>query len=100
MHQRLSDTKAQATGSEPVPPGNVPTEHVNDVEAVDEAMEKDEQAYRYGYAAYRHWGDDWNDETESSMRKEWGEEDWPANREAIRRGREFGEMQSQVKRLR
>src|SRR5579859_1668 len=54
LHQRLSDTIAQATGSEPVPPGNVPTEHVNDAEAVDEAMDKDEQAYRYGYAAYRH----------------------------------------------
>jgi len=97
LKQRLSDTVAQAIGSEPIPPGNVPTEH-QDEEVEDECMDSDEQAYRYGYAARRHWGEDWNDETESAMRKEWGEDDWSANREAVRRGWEFGQMQSMLKR--
>jgi hypothetical protein len=53
----------------------------------------DEPAYRYGFAASRHYGakSDWNDQTEAQLRKEWGSEtEWEQRREAIRRGWTFG----------
>ncbi len=94
LNQQVGDTVAQATGSKAIPPANVKTPHSTDgkLEGYNEA---DEPAYRYGFAASRHYGksDDWNDQTEANLRKEWGDEkEWEHRRDAIRRGWTYGQI--------
>lgn len=96
LNQQVGDTVAQATGSKPIPPGNAPTPHPS---KMDEYSEAHEPAYSYGYAAYRHKPAEWDDSTESYLRKEWGDEtDWQAHRDAVRRGYTFGKLQSRLPR--
>jgi len=102
LNQQATDTIAQATGSKPIPPGNVPTPHPNKQRTVDPSIpettdryrEEDEPAYRYGYAASRHLGDEWDDGIEADLRREWGDEtEWERRRDAIRRGWTYGQME-------
>src|SRR5580765_7816931 len=59
LNQQVGDTISQATGTKPIPPGNAKTPHSTDVPSYNE---DDELAYRYGYAAGRHFTeDDWDD---------------------------------------
>ncbi|MDB5345274.1 MAG: hypothetical protein JWP89_3651 [Schlesneria sp.] len=87
LDQQVGDTISQATGSKPIPPGNAKTPHnkTGQLEAYNDA---DEPAYRYGYAASRHYADrEWDDTTESEMQAEWADKnEWERRREAIRRG--------------
>ncbi|WP_040592190.1 hypothetical protein [Schlesneria paludicola] len=93
LKQNVGDTLSQAAGSEPIPPENVPNakpaERDRDTSS-DVYRDDDDLAYRYGYAAYRHYGStccDWNMETEDKLRKEWGDStEWPERKNAIRRG--------------
>ena len=98
LNQQVGDTVSQAAGSKPIPPGNMPTPHASktsESRVIDEYREEDEPAYRYGYAAYRHLGNEWNDDTEANLRREWGDEtEWERRREAIRRGWTFGKIES------
>ena len=51
--------------------------------------EEQEDAYRFGYAAYHHFGgrEEWNAETEAHLRQNWGDEDdWQTHRLAVRHG--------------
>jgi hypothetical protein len=97
LDQQVGDTVSQAVGSKPIPPGEMKTPHPDSIR--DEYNEIDEPAYRYGYAASRYYGldRDWDDETEESMQKEWGDKnEWERQREAIRRGWNFGKSQNAV----
>jgi hypothetical protein len=93
LKQGMGDTIKQATGSEPIPPGNAPNpkpaERAYDPTS-DVYRDDDEVAYRYGYAAYRHYGNtccDWNRDTEARLQEEWGDPaDWNHQKNAIRRG--------------
>ena len=94
LNQQIGDTVAQATGSKPIPPKNVPTPHPG--EKSDSYNEADEPAYRYGYAASRQYSTqtDWDDQTEALLRKDWEDEsEWERRREAIRRGWAYGTRQ-------
>lgn len=94
LNQQVGDTVAQATGSKPVPPPNVKTPHNTNTASVSEYRDSDESAYRYGYAAYNHYGDRLTaDQAEETLRKEWGDEaDWERNREAVAHGWSYGQM--------
>ncbi len=64
LNQDVDDTIGQATGAQPVPPGNRP------------AFDNDEYAYRFGYGARQHYDSsypDWNDDLESRLRQGWEE---------------------------
>ena len=52
LNQQVGDTLSQAAGSKPIPPANAQTPHPQD----PSYNEDDEHAYKYGYAAYRHYG--------------------------------------------
>lgn len=96
LNQQLTDTVSQAAGSKPIPPANVKTPHSAD-NKLDAYTENDEPAYRYGYAASRHYGmeRDWDDQTEKQLRKDWGDEtEWERRRNAIRRGWVFGKNEA------
>jgi hypothetical protein len=85
LNQDVDDTVAQATGANAIPPANVPSPEPKQADEPYNASH--EPAYRYGYAAYRHYGHagDWNAEREAMFEKDWGEE-WSDVRPAIRRG--------------
>jgi hypothetical protein len=96
LNQQVGDTVSQATGSKPIPPGNAKTPHTKDGH-LDAYNDDDEPAYRYGYAASRHYKTDgtWNEQTEANLRKEWGDDtEWERRRDAIRRGWAYGHKQS------
>lgn len=85
LNQDVGDTISQATGSQHIPPANVP----NPPTANDAYNAADEPAYRYGYAASRHYADraEWNDEVEATLQKDWDDQqEWLRRREAVRRG--------------
>lgn len=88
LNQHVTDTISQATGAQAIPPGNTPTRDEDDRGSYNEA---DEPAYRYGFAASRHYADqsEWNDKFESQLRSDWGEKDWDERRDAIRRGWQY-----------
>jgi hypothetical protein len=96
LNQQVGDTISQATGSKPIPPGNAKTPHNDsghlDAYNDDVYNEDDEPAYRYGYAASRHYADrEWDDATEEEMQAEWDDKnEWERRREAIRRGWMYG----------
>ena len=88
LNQQVGDTVAQASGSKPIPPGNVKSPHSADGK-IDAYNEEDEPYYQYGYAARQHYATDcnWDEQTEATIRKEIGDNtDWERRREAIRRG--------------
>lgn len=97
LNQQVSDTISQASGSESIPPTNVPnppnnnrpiTRQIADMDD-DVYTEDDDLGYRYGYAAYRHYGNrcDWNYDTESKLQRDWGNDaEWGHYREDVRRG--------------
>jgi len=85
-NQKIGNTVKQAVGKEAIPPRYEPT--------YDEL----EPAYRYGYGARLHYGEDypeWDDELEARLKEEWGDLEpsrkaaWEADREAIQRAWEF-----------
>lgn len=89
MDQDVDDTVEQAAGSQPIPPGHAKTIESNSSDTYNDA---DEPAYRYGYAASRHFGDrEWDPETETMLRSDWGDEsNWTARSNAVRRGWRYG----------
>lgn len=89
LDQQVGDTISQATGSKPVPPGKAKTPH-STAGTLDAYNDDDEPAYRYGYAASRHFEADWDDVTESELQRDWDETEWERRRNAIRRGWDFG----------
>ncbi|WP_397571923.1 hypothetical protein [Schlesneria sp. T3-172] len=96
LNQEVGDTVGQATGNQPIPPGNTKTrpDSENDIYSDD-----DESAYRYGYAASRHFDGDeeWDDELEENLRSEWRDEsDWECSRNAVRRGWCYGKQQGRI----
>ena len=89
LDQHVGDTIAQAAGTKPIPPGNAKTAHPDDGVA-DVYDEDDEPAYRYGYAASRHFHDRWD---EGQLRSGWGDDaDFERRRRAIRRGWKYGRI--------
>lgn len=94
LDQQVGDTVSQAAGSKPVPPPNAKTPHNTDSTVVSDYSDKDEPAYRYGYAAYRQYGDKLTaDQAEETLRKEWGDEvDWQRSRDAVAHGWSYGKM--------
>lgn len=95
LDQDVGDTISQATGSEPIPPGNAknpkPAKRAEEQGVYSVA---DEPAYRYGYAASRHYPDSaWDAETEEMLRSDFHtEQDFARQREAIRRGWDYGRL--------
>jgi hypothetical protein len=94
LNQQVGDTISQAAGSKPIPPGNAKTPHSTDGK-LDAYNDDDEPAYQYGYAASRHFSaQDWDDETEAMLQKDWGDQpDWQRRSAAIRRGWTYGKTQ-------
>jgi hypothetical protein len=83
LNQNVNDTVKQAAGKEAIPP-----RHQSNYEQV-------EPAYRYGYGARQHYGEDypeWDDDLESRLKEEWLALDparksfWDSDREAIQEG--------------
>ncbi|WP_063710440.1 hypothetical protein [Schlesneria paludicola] len=90
LNQQVGDTISQAAGSKPIPPGNAKTPHSNDGK-LDAYNDDDEPAYRYGYAASRHFNSEWDDKTEAALRKDFGDStEWERRQAAIRRGWAYG----------
>lgn len=94
LNQQVGDTVSQATGSKPIPSANVPTPHPS----TDTYRDEDEPAYRYGYAAYRHYStevdqDAWED-SEEFLEQDWPDiAEWERHRNAIRHGWEYGRFE-------
>lgn len=94
LNQQVGDTISQAAGSSPIPPGNTKTPHSDDG-MLDAYNDDDEPAYRYGYAASRHFESDWDDQTETTLRDDFGDaSEWEKRRDAIRRGWVYGKDKS------
>lgn len=84
LNQQVGDTVSQAAGRSPIPAPNQKTPHPRS----DSYRDEDESAYKYGYAASRHLGTEWD---EDALRKDWGDSsDWDHQREAVRRGWAYG----------
>jgi len=95
LNQQVGDTVSQATGSKPIPAANAKTPHP--APASEAYSEADEPAYRFGYAAYRHYGkrSDWGDATEAQLESDWGDKaDWQRRRAAVQRGWLYGKSRS------
>ena len=93
LNQQVGDTISQAAGSKPVPPANSKTPHSADGK-LDAYNDDDEAAYRYGYAASRHFESDWDGAAESELQSDWDESEWERRREAIRHGWAYGKEES------
>jgi hypothetical protein len=85
-NQSVGHTLKQAAGKEAIPPRHYPT------------FDELEPAYRYGYGARTHYGEEypeWDDELEARLREEWGELEpsrraaWEEDREAIQHAWDF-----------
>lgn len=96
LDQEVGDTVSQATGNAPIPPGNAKTPH-NREGTLDAYNDDDEPAYRYGYAASRHFSNqDWDTETEAMLQRDWGDQpDWQRRSDAIRRGWTYGKTHAE-----
>lgn len=100
LNQEIGDTVGQATGNQPIPPENVKTRPDSQNDSYND---DDESAYRYGYAASRHFDGDeaWDDKTEATLRDEWVDEtDWESRRDAVLRGWCYGKREGRVNRPR
>jgi len=95
LNQRAGDTMSQAAGRKPIPPDNAKTSHPDETaaEVYDEA---DEPAYRFGYAASRHFPGDWDDRMEETLRADYGgdETEWERRHGAIRRAWNYGRREN------
>ena len=94
LNQQVGDTISQAAGSKPIPQDNVPTPHPEEIDE-DVYREVDEPAYSYGYAAFRHFGNEceWCEETETRLRNDWSDKaDWESRRRSVRRGWEYAKL--------
>lgn len=83
LNQDVGDTVKQSMGKQAIPPGDRP----NPPDSWDEL----EPAVRYGYGARQHYqGQDWNDEVEGRLRKDWeasgDSSSWDRVKAAVRRG--------------
>lgn len=88
LKQDAGDTVAQATGSKPIPLGNMPNGKA-DENWKEGYREEEEPAYRYGYAAFRHHGmsRDWDADTEEMLSSDYPDQaEWERHRQAVRRG--------------
>jgi len=98
LNQQVTDTVSQAAGREPIPKGSTPNPKKASSADTDDVYDANhEDAYRYGYAAYRHHGADrdWDAQMESRLRDDWGDEgEWQQHRAAVRRGWMFGKNES------
>lgn len=92
LDQHVGDTVSQVAGSQPIPPGNARTPHPDD-DIVEVYTDNDEDAYRYGYAASRHFDAGWDEGLEGTLRHDWNEGDYDDRRNAIRRGYIYGKRQ-------
>lgn len=98
LSQNTGITAARATGSKPISTAKTPASHPA-VNSTSDYNEDHEPAYRYGYAASRQYGssNDWDDQTESILRKDWDDEtEWERHREAVRRGFLYGKLQRRL----
>lgn len=98
LNQNVGDTLAQASGSKPIPLGDVPTPHSQSTTTA--FRDEDEPAYRYGYAAYRHHAETAQDEPDSwedaqnTFAREWQDKnEWERYQEAIRRGWNYARLE-------
>jgi hypothetical protein len=88
LNQNVGDTVKQSAGKQPIPPGNMP----NPASASERDTWNDvEPALRYGYGARHHYGSqDWNDDLERKLRKDWDDTGdpsaWERVKAAVRRG--------------
>ena len=85
-NQSVGHTVKQAAGKEAIPPRHQPT------------FDEIEPAYRYGYGARKHYGDEypeWDDELEARLKEEWGTLEpsrkaaWEEDLEAIQQAWEY-----------
>jgi len=84
LKQGLTDTVKQAAGKEPIPPANEPN------------YEEAEPAYRFGYGARQHYGEQypaWNARLEDQLRQDWSAgrtaDDWNRYRTSVRQGWDY-----------
>jgi hypothetical protein len=85
LQQGVGDTLKQAAGKEAIPPGNAP--NANGAAS----WAQSEPALRYGYGARQYYAkDEWNDELEGKLRKDWDANgtgsSWERIKSAVRRG--------------
>lgn len=94
LNQGVGDTVSQMAGSKAIPPANVPNPDYEEDE--DIYQEDDDTAYRYGYAAFRHYGDNRNfDEMDERLRGDYGDDaEYERQRRAIRHGWFFAKNES------
>lgn len=93
LNQRAADTVRQAAGSKAIPPDRVKTPHADDRRS-EIYLDDEEPAYRYGYAASRHFDQGWDEGLEGTLRDDWGDESaWERHRHAVRRGYLYGKNQ-------
>lgn len=87
LNQNVDDTIAQAAGRRPIPPAGEPN------------FDEYEPAFRFGYGARQHYGSHfttWSDELEKKLRTDFGDEEWPRYRPAIRRGWDYDDMTKEM----
>ncbi len=99
LNQQVGDTVSQAMGSEPIPAGNAGNARSNP-DKIDNYSETDEDAYRYGYAASKHFPNqgEWTPETEAIFDEIWDDKNqWERKREAARRAWTYGYSQPSAK---
>jgi hypothetical protein len=80
LDQDVDDTVKQAVGKQPIPAPGVPN------------FDEYEPAFKFGYGAKQHYGSkfsQWNDDLETSLKRDYGEKDWNRCRRAVRRGWDF-----------
>jgi hypothetical protein len=80
LDQNVDDTVGQAVGSRPMPPAGTPN------------FEDYESAFRFGHGARQQYGSKyhvWNDDLESELRRDYGDEDWDRYGPAVRRGWDY-----------
>jgi hypothetical protein len=86
LNQKIGNTLRQAGGKEAVPPAGEPN------------YDDSELAYRFGYGAHVHFGDDypdWDEDLEEFLQEEWEQlpshqrRTWMEDRAAIRYGWEY-----------
>jgi hypothetical protein len=87
LNQDVGNTVKQATGKEPIPPGNVAN--------APDSWQELEPAMRYGHGARQHYSnaewDAWNERLEARLRDDWKssgneESSWDRVKHAVRRG--------------
>jgi hypothetical protein len=97
MDQDVDDTVKQMAGKQPIPQmagkQPIPPVGARTIENDDAFSERDEDAYRYGAGARKHYGSaypEWDDRVEGKMKEEWNDlksgRTWDEVKGAVRRG--------------